>query len=178
MIKNKIEEIKRTVNFIRRDITTFIIFLSLVALVFIGITYFKDYVAPIGYTILSIELIILVMVAWTFAGHAVMKSLFLVGASLSLIIFLAQSYCEAPNLTQSGNDSLKILLVFGLFYITFDFLRSLYKEIVLRSKTLQHANHGKRPWIFLIPFAFFLGLFLVQLYQVISPILKGLCIYQ
>jgi hypothetical protein len=177
MFKKKIEEIKRTVNFIRRDITTFVVFLVLVALVFIAITYFKDYVAPVGYTILFIELVILVMAAWTLAGHAVMKSLFLVGASLSLIIFLAQSYCEAPNLTQSGNDALKTLLAFGFLYITFDFLRSLYKEIIARSKTLQHANDGKRPWLFLIPFALFVGIFIWQIVQVLMPILQNLCIY-
>lgn len=174
----KIEEIKRVINFKRRDITTFVLFIFLVALVFICITYFKEYLVTVGYMILLIELVILVIVTWAFAGHAVMKSLFLVGASLSLIIFLAQSYCEAPNLTQSGNDSLKILIAFGFLYIAFDFLRSLYQEIIIRSKTFKHTNDGKRPWLFLIPFALFVGIFVWQIVQVLLPILKNLCIYK
>ncbi len=178
MFKKKIEEIKRTISFIRKDVTTFVVFLVLVALVFVGITYFKNYLAPVGYSILFIELAILVIVAWTLAGHAVMKSLFFVGASLSLIIFLAQSYCEVPNLTQSGNDALKTLLVFGFLYVTVDFLKSLYKEIVARSKTFQHANNGKRSWLFLIPFALFVGIFVWQIVQVLMPILQNLCIYK
>ncbi|MBI5400648.1 MAG: hypothetical protein HZB12_00825 [Candidatus Yonathbacteria bacterium] len=106
-----------------------------------------------------------------------MKSLFLVGASLSLIIFLAQSYCEVPNLTQSGNDALKTLIAFGFIYIGFDFFKSLYKEVRSRLKTLKEINDGKNPWIFLFPFALFLGIFLWQLYQVINPIMVNLCIY-
>ena len=178
MFKKEIEKIKILVNFTKKYAITFVLFLVLVSLVFIGATYFKDYLAPVGYTILFIELVILAIVAWSLAGHAVMKSLFLVGASLSLIIFLAQSYCEAPNLTQSGNDALKTLITLGFFYITFDFLKSLYQEIITRSKTLKHTNDENGPWLFLVPFAFFVGVFVWQIVQVLMPILQNLCIYK
>lgn len=165
-------------SFARRDTTTFVIFISIVAMSFIGINYFKDYLATIGYAVLWIGLALFVITAWVMAGHAVMKSLFLVGASLSLIIFLAQSYCEIPVIARTGNGALKTLLVFGIVYIGFDFLRSLYKEITQRSSNLKKANSGERPWVFLIPFALFTGLFVWQIAQVLIPILQNLCIYK
>lgn len=161
----------------RSKLIQFSIFLVLSALVFVGMTFFKDTFQTIGWTILLIELVILTMVAWAFAGHAVIKSLFFVGASLSLIIFLAQSYCDAPNLTQSSNDALKTLLAFSIIYLGFDFFRSLYKEVTNHTKRMKEVNKGKNPWFFLVPFALFVGIFLWQLYQVMFPILSSLCIY-
>lgn len=173
----KIKEIIKELANNKEKLIQFSIFLALSALVFVGMTFFKDAFQAIGYTVLFIELAILITVAWAFAGHAVMKSLFLVGASLSLIIFLAQSYCDAPNLTQSGNDALKTLLAFGIIYLAFDFFRSLYKEVTNHTKRMREVNNGKKPWFFLAPFALFVGIFLWQLYQVMFPIISNLCIY-
>lgn len=173
----KIKEIIKEFANNKEKLIQFSIFLVLSAFVFIGMTFFKDTFQTIGGTILLIELVVLILMAWAFAGHAVMKSLFLVGASLSLIIFLAQSYCEAPNLTQSGNDALKSLLAFSIIYLGVDFFRSLYKEVTSRTKRMKEANRGKNPWVVLIPFALFVGIFLWQLYQVMFPILGSLCIY-
>lgn len=172
------EKLKNLIRgFERRQIIAYLIFLLFSVIVFVGLTFFQETFQKVGYTTLLIELFVLVTVAWALAGHAVMKSLFLVGASLSLIVFLAQSYCEAPNLTQSGNDALNTLLVFSFIYIGFDFFRSLYKEVTSRTRTLKQVNDGKSPWIFLVPFALFVGIFLWQLYQVMLPILSSLCVY-
>lgn len=173
----KIKEIIRDLINNKEKLIQFAIFLALASLVFVGMTFFKDTFQTVGYTLLFIELAILITVAWAFAGHAVMKSLFLVGASLSLIIFLAQSYCDAPNLTQSGNDALKTLLAFSIMYLGFDFFRSLYKEVTSHTKRMKEINSGKNPWIFLVPFALFVGIFVWQLYQVMFPIISNLCIY-
>lgn len=172
-IKESIKEITNN----KEKLIQFSIFLVLSTLVFVGMTFFKDAFQTIGSTVLLIELIVLTLVAWAFAGHAVMKSLFLVGASLSLIIFLAQSYCDSSNLTQSGNDALKTLLAFSIIYLGFDFFRSLYKEVTSHTKRMKEVNKGKNPWFFLVPFALFVGIFLWQLYQVMFPILSSLCVY-
>ncbi len=174
----KVRELIKEITNNKEKLIQFSIFLVLSALVFVGMTFFKDTFQAIGYTILLIELAILTIVAWAFAGHAVMKSLFLVGASLSLIIFLAQSYCDVPNLTQSGNDALKTLLAFSMIYLGFDFFRSLYREVTSHARRIKEANDGKSSWIFLAPFALFVGIFLWQLYQVVSPIVLNLCIYK
>lgn len=174
----KFKEFIGDAKYEKEKLIQFGILLGLSALVFVGMTFFKDTFQTIGYTILFIELAILITVAWAFAGHAVMKSLFLIGASLSLIIFLAQSYCATPDLTQSGNDALKTLLAFSFIYLGFDFFRSLYTEVTNHTKKMKEANNGKNPWIFLVPFALFVGIFLWQLYQVVLPIFSSLCIYQ
>lgn len=174
----KIKELLRWLNANKDRLIPFGIFLVLTICVFIGMTFFQDKFQSFGYSILLIELVILVTAAWALAGHAVMKSLFWVGASLSLIIFLAQSYCDVPAIARTGNDALKTLIAFGLLYIAYDFFKSLYKEVVDRSKTLKHANGGKRPWLFLIPFALFVGLFVWQIVQVLMPILQNICVYK
>lgn len=174
----KLKELKDILTRDKEKVARFSIFLVIAATVFIGMTFYRDTFQAIGNVLLIIELIILVTAAWALAGHAVMKSLFLVGASLSLIVFLAQSYCAAPHLTQAGNEALKSLLGFSLLYLGFDFFRSLYKEVTAHSKKLKEANDGKNPWIFLIPFALFVGIFVWQLYQVMFPILNSLCIYK
>lgn len=162
----------------KRQIVAYVLVLSIAAVVFVGMTFFQDSFQKIGYSALLIELFVLVTVAWALAGHAVMKSLFLVGASLSLIIFLAQSYCDVPHLTQSSSDALKTLIAFGFIYICVSFLRALYKEVAERTKTLKQIGNGKNLWIFLIPFALFVGLFVWQIVQVLMPILQNLCIYK
>lgn len=173
----KIKEIIKKIVSNREKLIQFSIFLMLSAFVFVGMIFFKETFQIIGSVIFLIALIVLTLVASVFAGHAIMKSLFLIGASLSLIIFLAQSYCSLSNLTRSGNDALKMLLVSSAIYLGFDFFKSLYKEVISHTKKMKEANNGKSPWILLIPFAFFVGIFLWQLYQIIFPILSSLCIY-
>lgn len=174
----RIKELLRGITSNNKKLIQFGFFLALATFAFMGMTFFKEEFQTIGLTILIIELIIITIVLSAFAGHAVIKSLFLVGASLSLVIFLAQSYCGAPNLTQSGNNALQTLLAFSIIYISFDFFKSLYKEVTGYTKKMKEANDGKNPWILLVPFAFFVGIFLWQLYQVMSPILSSLCIYK
>jgi hypothetical protein len=116
-------------------------------------------------------------VAYGLAAHAVMKSLFWVGASLSLMIYLAESYCSLPSNARTGNDALKTLIAIGLIYITVDFFRTLYKEFTTRSKTLKEID-GQTPWFLVVPFAVFTGLLVWQIYQVMDPIVLNLCIYK
>ena len=174
----KIKEVIKEITGNKEKLIQFSIFLVLVILVFVGMTFFKDSLQSVGSVVLVIELAILVTVAWALAGHAVVKSLFFVGASLSLMIFLAQSYCDVPNLTQSSNDALKSLLAFSFIYLGFDFFRSLYKEVTAHMKKLKEINDGKNSYMLLVPFALFVGIFLWQLAQVLLPIVQDLCIYK
>ncbi|MDE1924977.1 MAG: hypothetical protein KGH79_02250 [Patescibacteria group bacterium] len=164
--------------FKRWDFKSFLIFAAIVAVVFIGANFFSKYLSQIAYVILAIELVFVVAVTWSLAVHAVLKSLFGVSAGLSLIIFLAQAYCAVPNYARTADDALKSLVAFGLVYVGIQFFWSLYKEAKERSKTLKEANDNKRPWIALIPFALFTGLFAWQVIQVLLPIVQTLCIYQ
>lgn len=160
------------------DLKSLSIFAAVAAAAFFAANHLSPYLSNIGYVILIIELMIVVTVTWGLAVHAVIKSLFGVSAGLSLIIFLAQSYCQVPLAFQTANDSLKSLVAFGLIYIGIEFFRSLYKEATDRAKALKEVNDNKRPWLILIPFALFTGLFIWQVVQVLLPIVQNLCVYK
>lgn len=162
----------------KKNLIFFVSFLVISTLVFFGTKYFSVNLSSFGIVVFVIVLSILSLITWFMAGVAVFRSLFLVGASLTLLIFLAQSYCGVPNTTQSASDALKSLFGFGLLYIGFIFLRSLYNELSKSLKHLEDVYNGKKPWIIVVLFASFTGLFMWQLYQVISPIIFNLCIYK
>ena len=154
------------------------IFAVVALIAFIGASHLNPYLTNFGYAVLVIELVIIISITWGLAVHTVIKSLFGVGAGLSLIIFLAQSYCEVPLPARNADDALKSLVVFGLIYIGVEFCFSIYKEAISRIKTLREANDDKRPWVVLIPFALFTGLFIWQVVQVLLPIIQNLCVYK
>ena len=73
----------------------------------------------------------------------------------------------------------KSLLLFGLIYIGFKFLKAFYKELVKNLEIFKKANKGAgEGWTLVILIAVLIGTFLVQLYQVISPIVRNLCVYK
>jgi hypothetical protein len=162
----------------KKETAFFLTVLSLFIVIFIGQTFFHDIFQKISLWLPLILLTILTMITWASAGRAVMKSLFVIGASLTLIIYLAQSYCEVPYPTQSGNDALKALIGFALLYICFDFIKLLCKEIKEKIKTLKQMNENKHLWIFLIPFGLFIVLFVWNIAQVLMPIFQNLCVYK
>jgi hypothetical protein len=165
-------------KFEKRDMKFFLVFIGVVAAVLLISRFLTPYLPAISVTFLFISLLILVAFTWGFAGHAVMKSLFLVGANLTLVIFLAQSYCDVPSAARTGNDALATLIGFAILYIGYEFINSVYKEIKSRMNQFKEANNNKSPWPVVVLFALFVGLFILQVWQVISPIIHNLCIYQ
>ncbi len=158
----------------------FFVFVSIMGLVFVAVTFFGQSFSNLGKNFALAMLAILVLGTWIMAGHAVVKSLFFVGASLSLVIYLAQTYCEvsAASRTVAGDQALKTLIIFSLVYIGFDFFCSLLKEIKDRSNTLKEINNGKKPWLILILLGLFAGFFVAEIYLVLSPIVGQLCVYR
>ena len=140
--------------------------------------YLNVYLPWVGPTLLIIALLIIVLLTSSLAAHAVMKSLFWIGADLTLIIFLSQSYCEVPDVMRKADDSLKTLLGIGLIFVVVKFIQSLYKEIPDHMNSFQEVNGNRKSRIFYIFFAIFTGIFIWQAYQVVSPIILNLCIYK
>ena len=173
-LKEKIKQFTTS----RENVRSLIIFTTIVIVVFLGGNFFRPYFSGASLVVLWISLVLIILVTWIMAGHVVMKSLFWVGASLSLIIFLAQSYCAIPVSGQNADDALKTLLVSGMGYIIIDFFRNLYKEVTAQIKMLKQTNQEKNPWVILIPFGLFIGIFLWQIWRVMLPILQSLCIYK
>lgn len=173
-MKKQAEKLLTYFNLKRENIPQFIAFIVIVA---VAVFFFNRYLPLAGYVLILITLSVLAIVTSILAGRAVMKALFWIGADLTLIIYLSQSYCAASEKIRHADDSLKMLLVFGLGLVLIKFVLSLYKEMSVHLKKFREINDNKMPWILLIPFALFTGLFLLQIYQVISPIILSLCVY-
>ena len=172
-------------NLKKEKVVPFTVFLVIVTVVFFVAKFFNLNLLSLGPVVFAIVLSILCLIAWFMAGIAVFRSLVVASVSMSVIIFLAQTYCALPNTTQTGIDALKGLFGFGMIYSAIIFIDSLYKELMGDKnkgskgslKYLEEIYDGKKPLMILIPYAIFIGLFIWQLYDVLVPIIHNLCIY-
>ncbi len=115
------------------------------------------------------------------AGLIVIKSLIYVAAELSLIIFLAQSYCsqEVTRSLQSDN-AIKGLIVVGFIYVSYRFLNDVYSELIGTVSKLREAD-AKWSWrvIFVALLLFsFTCFFAWSVFLVMQPIVESFCIYK
>lgn len=112
-----------------------------------------------------------------------------VGAGLSLILFIAQSYCGLDVSERMADDSLRSLIGISIIFIGIIFVVRLRRELfgdpeakrefdkVGVLKSLRDANDGKDSILILVLYASFMGLILGQLFQVLYPIFNNLCVY-
>jgi len=118
-----------------------------------------------------------VMVA---ASFATLKALFIVAAEISLLIFLAQSYCSIPDCQRSieSDGALKNILSFGLIYIICLFAISLWELIQKNYKEIKNDKPliGKITVVGL--FVIFTFWFIWEIYLVTKPIISDLCVYK
>lgn len=165
----------------KENVIPFLIALS-IALVFLSISIFLSNHTDVAWIVLGIELSILFLMVMIMAGFTVIKSLFRIGAGLSLLIFLAQSYCALPVHTQSGLGALKSLLGISLLYLSYDFCRSLYGALRKYHKKIKKQKkllNEKWSWGEILLAALFLaftGLFVWEIVAVVGPIIQGLCV--
>jgi hypothetical protein len=125
---------------------------------------------------------VLNIVLWTvllaaigvFAGFTVLKALFFVAAELSLLIFLAQSYCDLPIRTSAGVEAMRDLLFIGLLYIVFNFYQSFRGILKDYNKKIGKDSIPKEGIFVITVFFIFTFLFIQQIYLVISPIIVNL----
>ena len=188
MIK-KFSELFRRLEFKKENLIPFLIFIGITIAVFVVGVTFNIKITTVALTIIFILFSFLTLFTWLMAGLAVFRALFVVGAGLSLVIFIGQSFCDVPVKFHTADSSLMNIIGFGLLYVGGLFIVSLYKELYgdkeAKSdsrqkgmiKLFKDMNGGKNPWLILVLYALFLGLFLWQLYQVINPIIDNLCVY-
>lgn len=82
------------------------------------------------------------------------------------------------------------LLGIGFIYVVVQFVWSLFKELFgdkeakeewRRKGTIavfKEANGNKHSWLVLVVYGLFVALFVSQIYNVIYPIIHGLCVYK
>jgi hypothetical protein len=165
---------------IRASIISFTVFIGAMLFAYFMSTY-GEKVSSIGYYVLAVEIVIISLITFLMAGHSVMKILFAVSATgLSLLIFLAQSYCLiSPEKRTSVSDAALLSLIgVGVLYIGYDFLHSLYIEVSKRLKQIKDMNPKEKPWFITVHYGLFVGLLIWQIGQVVVPIINSLCVYK
>lgn len=176
--KEQLKKLSKRIKLERKDIKPFIISLIIVIFFFLASHYFSNYFVSAIWIVNVILLAGLLFVIMTIAGFAVLKSLFLVAAELSLLIFLAQSYCAVPGHSIASNEALKSLLVFGILYIVVSFFHSLYKALKKNYKYVKNERWSNEKIVTVSLYLIFTVMFIWNIYLVIYPIIIDLCVYK
>lgn len=171
----------------------FLLYIGVVILVFALSLIFKfDPIAVltgIWFWFAVFGLSAVVIYAWAKAGIVVFRSLAVVGAELSILALLSQSYCDVQEKMRIADNTLMGIIGFGLLYIGFSFLKSLYQELFGDKDSgneqkkkgaiaLMKENGGGKILTFTLGlYAIFVAAFLVQLYEVINVIFANSCVY-
>lgn len=174
----------------KNKIIKYIIFLVFTLLIGIFSRFLKTDFSNIAFLLFIISFSCLFIIIWIKAGISIFKSLFIAGASFSLIVFISQEYCKVPVEARISDKSLEVFLAFGLLYVGSVFVKSLYKELfgdkyskdelVKKGtfKIFREINDGKDSFLVLLIFSIVFGTFLGQLFQVFYPIINNICIYK
>lgn len=178
MFKKKIQELKNKVAAERKNIIPIITALLVSAVLFLAYHFLGNYLLAVTGVITVLLLGILLSVFMFIAGFAVLKSLFLFAGELSLLIFLAQSYCDVQNRSVASAEALKNLLIFGLIFIGFNFCRLLYQALNKNFKIIENDKWSGEKIVTVSLYLFFTGLFLWQIYLVMNPIILDLCVFK
>lgn len=178
-LTDKIKRLGEKRDIKRKDVYRFVVFLILSILFSFLASHYEKQLQGVTNVLFVIELAIIILFAYYFAGRAVMKSLFIIGAELTLIIYLAQTYCDiVPAVVRTADESMKSLLNLGLLYLGARFVYILYNEVINSADLLRKMNGNKKPWLILVPFAMLVGALVTQIGQVLFLIINNLCIYK
>ena len=179
-MKEAVKEWAKRLNLNKKDLIAASFAAGIMAVILIDSSFFHNQILDallifdaiaMGFTLLAIAIL---------AGFAIMESLLEIAVGLSLLIFLAQSYCATvPTYLSGGDDALKSLVAVGLLYIAFYFFRSLYKSLKGYLQKLQEGD-GEKSWqktTVIVLYLMFIFFFVWDIYSVMSPIINGLCVY-
>lgn len=152
----------------------FSVFLS--TLLFMDSTYFGSSLLLTLWIVIAIGIVLLL--SWLFiqAGFTVLKSLFLMGAELSLLIFLAQSYCDVKMTASPSDGALRSLMFLSVVYMLYEFFKSLKELLKKRLDNLSEKRWTKEKILVVVLFLFFTGSVMWAIYQVVSPIILDICV--
>lgn len=175
------------------NVVAFLFYIGFILLIFVLSLIFKfdpmAVLTGIWFWFAVFGLSAVVIYAWAKAGIVVFRSLAVIGAELSVLALLSQSYCGVQENMRIADNALMSIIGFGLLYIGFSFLKSLYQELFgdkdskneQRKKgavALMKKNGGGKILTFTLGlYAIFVATFLVQLYEVVNVIFTNSCVY-
>jgi hypothetical protein len=153
--------------------------LAIAVLYAIGIIVSSTAFAGLVWIILTILLALLSIAIGLMAGAVVVKSLFAVAAELSLLIFLTQAFCGAPTRHPANNAAMTVLFTIGMLYIAYLFFVTLKDELKgVYDRRLAEHPHTWEKVVTIAAFIAFVLLFVWELYLIVAPIVRGLCVYK
>lgn len=158
------------------DVFPIILSVVITSLILIDNTYFHNYLLILLWTFTLIVFIIAIWYISLKASFTVLRAFFFLSAELSLMIFLAQSYCGTPN--RIADNELKIFVGVSIFYICYEFFKKLKEALKVRLDSVPKKTEGRDKIIVITMFLFFLIIFINVIYRIISPIILDLCIYK
>lgn len=173
MLREKTRLKHNILTLLKKDVYS-LFFPTIIALFLLsGYWHLSSYFINIIWGINVILWMILFIIIWVWAGFVIMDSLVVVAAELSLLIYLAQSYCDVSNRSTDSDNALKSLLYVGIIYIIVRFFGTLFKKI-------KEDNGGKllEDKIITTIFIFITGLLLWQMYLIMNPITNNLCVFR
>lgn len=153
------------------------VFILIIALVLTRLSLNNEFVS-ILVIINALLLVFLLFMIMTVADFVVFKSLFLVSAEFSFLIFIAQSYCAIPNRQVAGDQALRTLLSFGILYIIYIFLDSFYETFKKSRESVKNESWTNEKRFVVVLYLVFVVIFLWNVIQVLNPIINNLCVYK
>lgn len=165
-------------GFKREDIIPFVFAVGIAAVFLVDTNFLHNRIGLIMWVILGI--VVSALIAWIalLAGFTVLKSLFLLSAEISLLIFLAQSYCDAQLDVAQSDDALMGLIFLGVTYIGYKFFKDLRDALKKKLDSIPDKRWSREKIIAVGLFALFTLSFVWSIFQVVSPIILDLCIYK
>ncbi len=156
--------------------------LTIIITVVISNEFVTSFLNDFGPLALATSLLFLTALLWFIAGIVVFRALFEIGASFSLMIFIAQSFCSIENVPSQNLDALKSLFWFGIAFVIVRFINELWVQLYGNKKAKPEATPGLfndpnniPPKGMVTLCAIAIGLFLWQLYLVLGPIVQATC---
>jgi len=178
MLKERLKELKQKISLKRENIIPLIFSIIITFLLFLGYSLLGDRFNNSMWIITGIMLVVFIYLIMFIAGFAVMKALFFVAAELSLLIFLAQSYCDVKSRPAGSDEALQSLLIIGLVYIVYSFFRTLFDISKKNYQPVKNEKWSSQKVVSVALFLFFAGVFVWQMYVVVNPVIASLCVYK
>lgn len=151
---------------------------TLTVTAFLDLNYFSHRLTTLVWVFIGIAFSMLIMWIMFKAGFTVMRTLFLVNAEIALLIFLAQAYCGVVSTKMPSDDALKLIMVIGVAYISYEFFKRLLAALTSRFENVPRKLYTWEKVCIIGIFGFFTLVFIWALYQVVNPIISNLCIYK
>lgn len=173
----KLKQYFKKLNLTKRKLISFSISVLIAAPLFFLSEYYGEQFTTVMWVLLGIILTILVAIMAAVAGFMVIKSLIGIAAGLSLLIFIAQSYCDVPVRDVSSDGAMASLFVAVSIYLIVSFGRILLKILNNYYKRVEDEVWSWKKILAVALILFFVGFFVWEIYLVMKPIVLDLCVF-